>query len=251
MHGRPWYIGPTAQRATGPRAHRRDDDGCWERALSPYWRRRLARHTLLAGAAALLSWLLVLGYPNARAVWRISIGTGYVGLAYLGWTLFLGPRNVLRRRPNPVSTDLRRDIAIWAAALGIIHFIAGWQVHLWPSAYFFWGPEWRFIPLRYDFFGLANWSGLAAVALLGGLLVISNDLSLRKLGVRLWKMLQRWAYVAFLLTAAHALAYAVIEQRAWPLLTALGLLLLAPVLAQWMGYRAYRLEQPERLEPEH
>ena len=41
---------------------------------------------------------------------RWSMATAYVGLALLGATLALGPLSVLRRRPNPVSTDLRRDV---------------------------------------------------------------------------------------------------------------------------------------------
>jgi methionine sulfoxide reductase heme-binding subunit len=48
------------------------------------------------------------------------------------------------------------------------------------------------------------------------LLAISNDLSLRTLKTRRWKSLQRWAYVAFVLTAAHGIAYQSIEKRRVP-----------------------------------
>jgi DMSO/TMAO reductase YedYZ heme-binding membrane subunit len=46
-------------------------------------------------------------------------------------------------------------------------------------------------------------------------LVLSNDVSLRKLGPERWKSLQRWAYAGIVLTAAHAIAYQQIEKRTW------------------------------------
>ena len=45
------------------------------------------------------------------------------------------------------------------------------------------------------------------------LLAISNDLSLRRLGTRRWKWLQRWTYAAVALTVLHAVAYQRIEKR--------------------------------------
>jgi methionine sulfoxide reductase heme-binding subunit len=65
------------------------------------------------------------------------------------------------------------------------------------------------IPLRYDLFGFANWTGLAAGLVLVMLLAISNDVALRALGTRRWKSWQRWTYWAAALTVAHALAYQV------------------------------------------
>ena len=49
-------------------------------------------------------------------------------------------------------------------------------------------------------FGFANFTGLGAALLFLMLLAISNDLSLRTLKGRRWKSMQRWTYVAFLLT---------------------------------------------------
>ena len=51
-------------------------------------------------------------------------------LALLVATLLIGPWNVLRRTANPVSSDLRRDIGIWAGMLGILHAGVGQFVHL-------------------------------------------------------------------------------------------------------------------------
>jgi sulfoxide reductase heme-binding subunit YedZ len=45
------------------------------------------------------------------------------------------------------------------------------------------------------------------------LLVISNDVSLRGLGTRRWKQLQRWAYLAAALTVAHGVLFQMVEKR--------------------------------------
>src|SRR5205809_7932830 len=85
------------------------------------WRRVLRHHLALAvTSAALLGILYALGYAHD---WRLrwSIATAYAGLALLGATLLIGPWNILHARPNPVSTDLRRDIGIWAALLSGAH----------------------------------------------------------------------------------------------------------------------------------
>ena len=48
------------------------------------------------------------------------------------------------------------------------------------------------------------------------LLGISNDISLRALGICRWKSLQRWTYEALALTAAHGIAYQLVESAAFP-----------------------------------
>ena len=73
-------------------------------------------------------------------MFRWSMATAYVGLAPLAVSLVTGPLNVLRRRPNPVSSDLRRDIGIWARLISIAHFLVGWQVHM-PRRYLYWFRE--------------------------------------------------------------------------------------------------------------
>ena len=53
----------------------------------------------------------------------------------------------------------------------------------------------------------ANYAGLGAVLVFVMLLAISNDASLRTLKTSRWKSLQRWTYVAFVLTGAHGIAH--------------------------------------------
>jgi len=68
-------------------------------------------------------------------------------------------------------------------------------------------------------FGLANYLGLIAALLFFALVAISNDFSLRGLGIRTWKSAQRWAYAAAILTVLHGFLFQLIEkrQRAWVL----------------------------------
>jgi methionine sulfoxide reductase heme-binding subunit len=70
--------------------------------------------------------------------------------------------------------------------------------------------------LRRDAFGFGNYTGGIAALVFALLLALSNDVSLRKLGVERWKSLQRWAYAAIVLTAAHSIAYQQIEKRIPP-----------------------------------
>jgi len=87
--------------------------------------RRLARHhlplaLLSAASIAIMDRFLQSDDP----IWRLSMATAYVALGLLAATLAIGPLNILRRRPNPVSTDLRRDIGIWAGLIGIAVYAA-------------------------------------------------------------------------------------------------------------------------------
>lgn len=209
-------------------------------------RRRLVRHHLvlaLAAAAALLATYALTVSPNP--VFRWSMATGYVGLALLAATLVTGPLNVIRHRPNPTSTDLRRDLGIWAGVLAIVHFLVGWQVHM-KHRYLYWLREvpgtGALVP-RTDLFGFANYTGLAAVLAAALLLALSNDFSLRRLGTPRWKALQRWNYALFALVAAHGIAFQVIEKRKVPFVVAFALLSACCVVAQWGGFRRIRRQR--------
>jgi sulfoxide reductase heme-binding subunit YedZ len=164
----------------------------------------LASLSLLAGAAVFVS------LSSDDPLWRVSMATAYVGLALLGISLILGPWNVLRRRPNPVSTDLRRDVGIWTGLMSLVHLGVGLCVHLRgrPWLYFLYpSNESHALPVRYDLFGLANHTGLIA---------------------------------GFVL--ALGIAYQVIENR-WRLpvfVTAFALVVLSVVGLQTIGARRYR-----------
>lgn len=151
-----------------------------------------------------------------------SFATAYPALLLLVATLAVGPLNVLMRRRNPVSIDLRRDLGIWAGILALVHTVIGQDVHLRgrPWLYYVYPRHpYRLFPVRHDVFGVANYTGLACTLLVLLLLATSNDYSLRKLGTRSWKKLQRWNYAAFALLVIHALGYEVgIEHQKFPFL---------------------------------
>jgi sulfoxide reductase heme-binding subunit YedZ len=118
---------------------------------------------------------------------------------------------VLLRKPNPVSFDLRRDLGIWAGVLALVHTVAGLNVHLRGKMWLYFVDAHHHV--RRDAFGFGNYTGAVAALVFGLLLALSNDVSLRNLGIERWKCLQQWAYVGVVLTAAHAITYQQIEKR--------------------------------------
>lgn len=205
------------------------------RADSSYWARRLGRHCVLAMLAIALVCLAYVATPPPDIRHRLSMATAYAGLTFLAISLWLGPWNVLRRRPNPVSFDLRRDVGIWAGALAIVHTVIGLTVHLRGRMWMYFFKRLHPLVLQNTQFGLANFSGLAATLIFFVLLVISNDVSLRTLGTRRWKFIQRWIYAAFLLTVVHGIAYQLVEKRRLPWVIIFVALTTAVVIIQLSG----------------
>ena len=182
-------------------------------------RRFLAHHLPLFVIAAGSVFSIYVTRPY-RDVWmKASFATAYPALLLLLATLVIGPFNTLARRRNPISSDLRRDIGIWAGILVIAHTAVGQNVHLRgrPWLYYVY-QHWsrHVLPVRHDLFGLANYTGLLCTLLVILLLATSNDYSLRRLGTKQWKKLQRWNYAAFFLVATHAAAYETIEHQKVP-----------------------------------
>ncbi len=184
-------------------------------------RRRLLRHhlpLLLVSAGSVAA--LYSTRPYRDILSRGSFATAYPALALLAVTLLLGPLNLLRKRTNPISSDLRRDIGIWAGVLGIVHTAVGQFVHLrgHPWLYYLYDPHDKHhaFPVRHDLFGFANYTGALGVLILAALLATSNDYMLRKLHTQPWKQLQRWNYAVFALVAAHTFAYQGIEKQHVP-----------------------------------
>ncbi len=218
--------------------------------------RRTRRHVRLAVASGLLTGLLAVVFGFDYSLLRgLSIASGYAALMLLAATLMIGPLNVLRGRPNPVSSDLRRDLGIWAGILALAHVVVGLQAH-------FRGAMWKYflyelpnradlLPLRTDVFGLANHAGLLATFIVMLLLALSNDLSLRRLGTRRWKLLHRSNYFYFLFTVLHAVAFQFVQIRRLPLLGLLGLTVAATVTVQLTGFsrvrRRARVEERQRV----
>ena len=149
--------------------------------------------------------------PDVRH--RISLASAYVAIIYLMISLAFGPYHVWQKLPNPISFDLRRDVGIWVGLLATLHTIVGLTVHLRGRMWMYFLKTLHPPHIQTSLFGLANYFGAVATIVFVLLLVISNDLSLRTLGISLWKSIQRWSYVAAGLTVIHGFAYQIVEKR--------------------------------------
>jgi sulfoxide reductase heme-binding subunit YedZ len=174
---------------------------------------------------------------------RITTATGYVATGLLALTLLIGPANLVLGRRTPVSSYFRRDAGLWTAVFSVVHVVVGLQVHGPPGPAlermlrYFVGPDGQ--PLT-DAFGLGNWTGLAATAVVLALLAISSDLALRGLKAGPWKWIQRLNYVLFALVVAHAIYYGALERTA-SFSTLLLLFIVASVaLGQIIGISLWR-----------
>jgi methionine sulfoxide reductase heme-binding subunit len=178
--------------------------------------RLLAHHAVLFLASTISVVALYYTRPYRDVYARASFATAYPALVLLTVSLLIGPWKVLRKRRNPISSDLRRDIGIWAALLSITHSVIGQNVHLRGRPWLYYVYEARqhhIIPLRHDLFGFSNYTGAASALILIALLATSNDYSLKALGTPRWKQLQRWNYAAFALAAAHSIGYQIPQKQ--------------------------------------
>jgi methionine sulfoxide reductase heme-binding subunit len=204
--------------------------------------RRVPRHVVLGVVSVLAT---ALGYAVFHSTDRrhsLSLATAYSSTALLVYVLALGPLNVLRGRPNPVSTNLRRDAAIWAGTVSLLHLVVGLTVHLRGKMHLYFLDPDNHVPLhiRLDSFGVANYTGLVAGAILALLLLLSNDLSLRSLGTPRWKSLQRTNYVAIGLVVLHGAIYQVNEGRRLQFVAVFVALCLVALALQLAGIREVR-----------
>lgn len=174
---------------------------------------------------------------------RLSMSTAYASLLLVAASLAVGPIRVLRGRHAPANIFLRRDLGIWAGALGLLHATVGLTVH-------FRGDMWKYffsrvpsvsdpVPLRLDAFAVASYTGAASALILVLLLALSNNWSLRRLGTRRWKSLQRWNYVGFALMAGHGAAFQLLESRPAPWVAGFLLVLAGVTGLQWAGFRRH------------
>ncbi len=173
--------------------------------------RRLLHHILIGAGSVGLIILFMHLFPKRDFISQASIATAYAALFLTAATLLLGPFKVLRRKPNPISTDLRRDLGIWAGISALLHTAVGLNVHLRGKMWLYFVDTHHH--LRRDAFGFGNYTGVLAALVFALLLALSNDVSFRRLGADRWKSLQRWAYAGIVLTAAHGIAYQQIEER--------------------------------------
>jgi sulfoxide reductase heme-binding subunit YedZ len=213
------------------------------------WRRRLVLHHLpiaLASGAAVVAFMGLSPFThrsifaNAFSLSLFTIATGYVATLLLALTLLIGPANLLLGRRNPVSSYLRRDLGTWTAIFSVVHVIVGFQVRGdgGPFAFLdFFVADGK--PLI-DSFGLGNWTGLAALVLVAGLLALSTNRSIRELKAERWKNLQRLNYTLFALVVLHAVFYGALSRPESPFTVLLVAIVTAVFAGQGLGIWLYR-----------
>jgi sulfoxide reductase heme-binding subunit YedZ len=227
------------------------------------WRRRLLLHhvplalasvavlVLFMGLSPFTNWyshgdsssgLLTLSFESDSRSFtsQLTVATGYLAVGLLGLTLLIGPANLLLRRRNPVSSHLRRDVGAWTAIVSVAHVIAGFQTQDGNGIFGFldfFAVDGR--PLTTSF-GLGNWTGLAALVIVVGLLALSTNRSVRELKASRWKNLQRLNYTLFALVLLHAVFYGALSRMTSPFTLVLIVTVIAVSLGQVVGIRLWR-----------
>ncbi len=204
------------------------------------WRRLLIHHLPLGLASVLLILLFFQTIASPDMSFRLSMATAYTSLFLIGGTLMTGAINILRSRSNPISTDLRRDIGIWAAVIGVVHVVVGLNVHMGGKFWLYFlypANEPHPLPIRIDPFGFANHTGLIATIILIVLVAISNDLSMRFLGSKRWKYIQRYNYALYVFVILHAIAYQLIEKRQMPYPLIFATVIAVVLVVQRLGFQ--------------
>ena len=199
------------------------------------FKRRLVHNAVIA-LLTLAVMLLLYYYLRERNnfLWRLGMLTAYASFGLLCCSLAIGPLNLLQGKVYQIHSDLRRDTGIWCAIISISHVVIGIQVHGNPWSYFF-GESQLFVP-RTDLWGLSNYLGLMATAIVALLLALSNDQAVRVRGAKRWKALQRTNYVYFALVVIHGIAYQLVESRETNLVIVFILAVVTVIAFQFIGF---------------
>ena len=175
---------------------------------------RIVTHVLLALTCAAGCGLAIGLEPTMTVDEALALGSGYIALILLAVTLLIGPINLLRKRSNPVNINFRRDVAIWSGIAGLLHVVFGFEVYEGGQILqYFFKSEAEGGGLQWNVFGLSNFTGLAATIIMVGLLVISNQISLKWLKGKRWKFWQRFTYPMFALVLVHTIGYQIFNLR--------------------------------------
>ena len=167
----------------------------------------LRRHVVIAVAAS----VLIAGFWFGRMDWEVAMRTwrafGDAAIVLLFVSLALGPTTRLWPRIKPVL-PWRRQAGVWFAVLALVHTVLvldGWtQWDLGRLLGYEFIPQLGRVARLEPGFGLANLTGLVALAWGLVLAATSSNLAVRVLGASAWKWLHSAAYVIFYLGVLHA-----------------------------------------------
>ena len=206
--------------------------------------RKRWRHHASLGGLTFAAFVATLNWDSEQA-WldRLSIVSAYACLVCLSVALLIGPWQAIRYGKPILNHYLRRDLGIWGAIWGFGHFYLAMLLSM-NNEYlerFVYADDLPFAEAtQYLLYSAGTIVGFLVGVVFIVLLGLSNDWSLRRLGRRKWKRMQRLAYVAFGLIVVHGFAFQLIESRRI-LLTALLLIAAGFVLtAQLTGRLAVK-----------
>lgn len=92
--------------------------------------------------------------------------------------------------------------------------------------------------IRADPFGLTNYVGLCAIAIITLLLGTSSNLAIKRIGAFKWKRLQRYNYIGAVMVFFHGAIYQILESRSLSGPTILLLCAFIILGLQAAGFRA-------------
>ena len=187
-------------------------------------RQRVTRHLALATCSLVVLLSAWFAGSVASAADRVSIASAYLCLALLCAALLIGPARAIRTGQPVVNHLGRRDLGIWAAIIGVVHFALGMALSMnFDYMNAFVNEEGLTLTreLRYQLYSLGNISGFLVGVLFLVLLLLSSNQMLKWLGARWWKRLQRLSYVVLAATIFHGVNFQLLESRAWPLVALL------------------------------
>lgn len=177
---------------------------------------RLRNHASLTVITAISLGASVVIGPAAAAGDQLSIVSAYLCLLLLATALLIGPFHVFREGKPLGNSYIRRDIGIWAAVSGLLHF---YLANVLSMNYEYLGIYVENSPLppspeiRSELYSFGTIIGYVIAVLFIVLLTLSNDWMVRKIGLKWWKRIQRLGYLGFLFSCAHAFVFQILESR--------------------------------------
>jgi sulfoxide reductase heme-binding subunit YedZ len=170
---------------------------------------RILKHYLVLSVIIIISAICLYIFRGKRdTITFIAWSSGYISFVLLALSLITGSVNILMKRSSPVSTYFRRDLGIMAGTLAILHSVSGLFVHLRGKMWmYFLNKSHSGYSLRFDDFGIANYTGLIAAILILILILTSNDRVMIRLTQGRWKNIQRLSYLMFIMVLIHAYFY--------------------------------------------
>ena len=204
---------------------------------------RLKNHGVLALISVICFGRAAAAGPAGAELDNFSIVSAYLCLLLLVVVLLIGPWYVAVNGRASANIYLRRDIGIWAALSGLVHFFLA-NVLAMNYEYLGIFVENAAAPpsaeVRGELYAWGTISGYVVAVFFLVLLGLSSDRTLRFIGLKWWKRIQRISYVVFILTCAHGFAFQVLESREMFWIAAVGCVILVALTGQMYGIAAVR-----------